>query len=142
VQNLSSRHLHISIVDLQPDWAIDSLVPDAPELAPGQTREFALHASLNDARFATGREVMKVLATVDPVDPGLLKLPALGLPYLPTGPRGHGESALDELFRILQEPLVGTRRLEFARAPSSGWTVAHTEIEIYCPQAALAVAGG
>lgn len=142
MHNSSLQHLHIAIIDLQPDWAIDTLVPDAPELSPGATREIALRATLTDPNFTTGREVLKVLGTVDPVDPELLTLPALGRAYQPKGPRGRSEPALDELFRILQEPLVEQRKVAFASAPSRGWTVVQKEIEIYRQPAAPATAGG
>ncbi len=131
VRNGSQQHLQIAIIDLQPDWAIDTLVPDAPQLSPGEIRDIALHAMLTDPNFATGREVLKVLGTIDHVDPELLKLPALGHAYLPKGPRGYGESMLDELFRILQDPLTKQKKVGFPSTPSSGWTVAQTELEIY-----------
>jgi hypothetical protein len=141
VRNGSQQHLQVAIIDLQPNWAIGTLVPDAPQLSPGETRDIALHAMLTDPGCATGREVLKVLGTVDHVDPGLLTLPALGQAYLRKSPRAH-ESVLDKLFRILEDPLTEQRQVGFPRTPSSGWTVAQTELEIYRQPAALVAAGG
>jgi len=131
IRNASAQYLQIAVIDLQPDWSIDTLVPDAPELSPAETRDLVLHAELADPASTSEREVLKVLATRDPVDAGLLSLPPLGDTYLPRSPRGSNLSSLDELFRILHQPLIAQRNVALASSPSSGWTASQTELEIY-----------
>jgi len=67
------------------------------------------------------------------LEPSLMTLPALGQPRRAPQRRGPGESALDELIRILQDPLEGSRHVTLAHSPSRGWTVAQVELAISRP---------
>ncbi|MBC7975163.1 MAG: caspase family protein [Myxococcales bacterium] len=140
IRNDSSQDLQIALIDLQSNWAINTLVPDQPQLAPREVRELRLTARIphQDPTVTTGWDLLKVLATKstgDPVNYGLVNLPPLGKPYQLKGPRGEDASPLDRLIGILQEPEVASRTVEFAKTPSSGWTIAQKRIEIVRPGA-------
>jgi hypothetical protein len=86
-----------------------------------------------DPAVTTGWDILKVLATKstgDPVNYALVNLPPLGKQYQPKGPRGKDDPPLDQLLGILQEPTEERRTVEFAKTPTSGWTIAQVRIDI------------
>jgi hypothetical protein len=131
ITNRSARPLALALLDLRPDWSISLLTPDGLDLDPGEQRDIALSATVPGDAYASGRDVLKVLATRDPVDGSLLKMPALGEPWVPRGPRGPDDPPLEELMRILQEPLQARRNADPVTAPSSGWTVVQAEFVVH-----------
>jgi hypothetical protein len=132
IHNGSQYDLQLALLDLQPDWGI-SLIPDIPDLVTGETRDVALQTSLPDG-FVAGRDVLKVLAALagpDVVKAFLLELPALGKPRATRTAREPDESALNELIRIMQDPLEQGRHAALPRSPSRGWTMIQAEIEVF-----------
>lgn len=142
VRNQSMQELQLSIIDLQADWAIDTLTSEPAQLPPGATRDFAIKASFTAATLAdptilSEKDVLKVLATKRAAQARLLQLPPLIKASSREALRGPVRepqqtlSSLDNLFELLQEPSEVMRKAELASTPSDGWTVVQTEIEIY-----------
>jgi len=98
--------LNLTVLGLQPDWAIAQIHPDRGRgsfevLEAGATCRIAFRAALPPGR-ASGREILKVFATLEPVDFSWLALPALGHP-LPRGRalRGGSRGKLEQLLAAL-----------------------------------------
>ncbi len=79
--NTSQLVLHLAVLDLQPDWGISQVFPTATaapcfELEPGAEQLLPLRADL-PAGCDRGRDVLMVLAAIDPTDFRCLELPPL-----------------------------------------------------------------
>jgi CHAT domain-containing protein len=127
ITNTSRHALLVDILNMRPDWSIVRLTANSRELEGGGTLEFPMRASLIDPTWSPARDVLKVLATADMLDASLLTLSVLGAPPLERGPRGPEDPPLQELFRILQDPLVEQRNADLVNVPSSRWTIETAE---------------
>jgi hypothetical protein len=138
IANNSSQVLNVAILDLGPGWAISSAHPEEafhPIDPGGEPWRLSLQAGLPEGK-TSGKDVLKVIATVDPPPAyDQLTLPSLDQP-LPASRRGAGirgpgaaSSPLDDLFAAVSAERP-TRSLLSGGQPSRGWTVAHAEVEI------------
>jgi len=131
--NRSSSPLIFYQLDLQPDWSIVLFDPDGGIVEAGKTVTPHLHGWVDDPLDQSSRDVITVLATREPVDASLLTLAAMGAPALLRGPRGDNDPPLQELMRILQDPLHAARNAAPDATPSTGWIVAQVEFETTRP---------
>jgi hypothetical protein len=136
VTNRSTAVVNVSVLDLGSDWSVSSALEDEPfhPIDGGATWQLPLRARLAKGQ-RTGKDVLKVIATVDPPPPyEMLYLPALDQPIPPESERGAMRSAgaLSPLGELLaaasaDQPM---RSLTAGGQTTRGWAVAHAEIEI------------
>lgn len=84
LENAGAVTLNAAVLDLQPDWGIQQIVPyrdAAPWIAlePGCPLEVELTADLPDG-LDQGADVLKAVAAVGPFELATLELPAIGTP--------------------------------------------------------------
>lgn len=131
IANTSSLVLHVAVLNLQPDWGIAQVLPTASsapclELEPDSENLLPLRAYL-PASFARGRDILTVVAAVEPTDFRCLELP----PLASAGPvRTGGSQPQNGLERYLSS-LVSTP-FRSTRDPHAGrdWITAQVAIEI------------
>jgi hypothetical protein len=86
IRNASSKVLNVTVLDLQPDWGVSKVYPARAgafePLDPGAELLLPLRADLPQG-LADGRDILKVLATIDTTDFGPLELPPLDAPPRP-----------------------------------------------------------
>jgi hypothetical protein len=134
VKNKSSQVLNVTVLDLQPDWGITQVYPrDTKSISfdPGQEQLIPLQANLPTS-YTSGRDVLKVFATVGATDFRWLELPALDQPPKPRGPvmRGGVSNPLDSLLAAIVAAKPKTRNLEPAANPSGEWVTAQVEVRV------------
>lgn len=134
VKNMSTSVLNVAVLDLQPDWGITQVHPSLPEwfapLDPGQEQLIPLSADLPE-RYANGRDVLKVFATVGTANFHWLQMSPLDQP--PTRNilmRGSSASPLDQLLAAMAADRPATRNLTPAAYPSQEWTTSQVEVQV------------
>lgn len=141
--NDKSRILNITVLDLEPNWQIEQIVPnDAGAfelLQPGETKEQLLEAWLPDG-YEEAADIFKVFATQRTSGFRCLELPALDQPPASRGTRGAPSSdpleALLEAFTDSEAPQateIATRQVKILSDPQKrqkAWAVAQVEVRV------------
>jgi hypothetical protein len=129
-----TRPLSIVVLDLQPGWSIEQVVPasrglDVMTLDPGVEELVPLQACL-PAGIDEGQDLIKVLGTIDPVSFRWLELPRPEEPRV----RGVGHRVpLDELEAILDRSGAGVSRARDGRSVSRvswQWVVEQRRVRV------------
>ena len=130
LENRSVRELNVAVLDLQADWSIRQIYPEAAFLPlDSEAVERIPFAVTWPFRQRRGRELLKIFAVSGTVDLRWLELPALGEPPLPL-PRGRSGSPLDSLFAALTGSPPPSRSLVPERQPQHSWTVVDLTLEV------------
>lgn len=122
VQNKSNEVLNVSVLDLQPDWAINQIYPRGgafEALDPGQKFNLPVRVRLPQG-YKKGTDVLKVFATIDPTSFRWLELPAFV---------SDKRKAIDQLLAAVASEKSMVRQVEVLASPESEWTVRQVEIE-------------
>jgi hypothetical protein len=138
ITNQSTTSLNIGVLDLQPDWGISLVYP------PGTGDSFVqldagkellplipLRAWL-PAGYVAGRDLMKVVAAVGPIEFRLLELPALGQAPISrrTERRRNLANDLETLMNTITSEAPRTRNVTTPANPSVEWTSASVELRV------------
>jgi hypothetical protein len=136
IKNNSPQILNVTVFDLQPDWGATQIYPSGPgdnfvAFDPGQEMVIPLRASLPKA-YLTGRDIVKVFATVGTTNFRWLELPALDQPRSPSHvARGvRSIDPLEAMFATFASDRPLTRNLNPATVPSKEWITAQVEINM------------
>jgi hypothetical protein len=132
----SKQVINIAILDLQPDWGIRQIYPPGAgesfiPIDAGQAEPFQLQAML-PASYKSGKDIIKVFATVGESSFRWLELPSLDKPLdvKRAAIRGAPSDPLEQLLAALTEDKASTRQLNPAASPSKEWTTAQIEVQI------------
>jgi len=135
IKNNSPQILNVTVFDLQPDWGAAQIYPSGHgdnfvAFDPGQELVIPLQASLPKA-YRTGRDIMKVFATVGATNFRWLELPALDQPRSRSGiMRSAPSDPLEAMFATFAAARPLTRNLTPATVPSKEWITAQVELNI------------
>ncbi len=135
VANNSKKAINVVVLDLASDWSVSIAHPEERFLTVepnGEPLRLALQAAL-PPDSATGFDVLKVVATVDPpAGFELLALPPLDQPVPPAAQRGGVTRSAGPLGALLAA--VGadrpTRAMSTGAQPTSAWAVRHVKVEV------------
>ena len=132
VTNRAAQPVNVVVLDLSSDWSVSVAHPDDRFLtvAPGEEPlRLPLRGVLPDGQ-TSGRDTLKVVATVDP-PPGfeLLALPPLDRPIPPAAGRTRSAGPLGDLLAAVAADRP-TRALTTGAVPGRGWAVGHAEVEV------------
>lgn len=138
IKNASTEVLNVTVLDLRSDWAISKAYPAHAgafePFDPGRELLLPLRAAIVEAGVDSVRDVMKVLATVDTTDFGLLELPSLDQASGARGPRARARPLASPLERLLAavagDAPSGSRALTAASSASHEWTTAQVELRV------------
>lgn len=134
IRNDSDFELQVAVLDLQPDWGISQVHPasgGAVTLAPGDSTIARLEVDL-PFEGSEGRDLLKVVATREPVDFSWLVLPALDGSGATRRWRSGGEprGPLESLFARLTADRPATRTVRTVVPAGGDWTVADVELRV------------
>jgi hypothetical protein len=133
IKNNSSQVLNVAVLDLQPDWGITQVFPRDTQflpLDPGQEQLLPLQANLPTG-YTSGRDVLKIFATIGPVDFRWLELPALDQPPKPKGGATRGAAnPLEALFAAIVATKPKKRNFDQGLNPSGEWVAKQLEVEV------------
>jgi CHAT domain-containing protein/tetratricopeptide (TPR) repeat protein len=137
IRNQASVPLLVSAFDLAPDWGITRFIPadgsSFKDLEPGEELVLPLRASLPEG-YADATDILKVFATLRPVDLSVLELPPLDTPWSSLGAgRDLGGRGDDPLSRLLLAAAGDrqTRSLTVpASIPSQEWVTAQVDVRV------------
>jgi len=131
VRNKYSKPIHVTVLDLQCDWAITQIYPAGAgtfeTVDPGDELTLPLHMTL-PAAYESGIDVIKVFATVEPTSFRSLEMPPLDQPA--SGFRGVPANKLEQFLSEFS-PANNNKRL--ASIPINAetlWTAHQVEIEV------------
>jgi caspase domain-containing protein/subtilase family protein len=122
VENPSDRQLYVVILDLSGDGSVEPLYPSpgaVEELPPGGVLRHVLGAGIPAGRDETV-DVVKVIATTEPIDPAVFTQAAVKL----ATPRGDSS-----LRAFLEDAAVGRPRTLTPRDPDD-WTTAQRRLTV------------
>jgi hypothetical protein len=126
IQNASNQPLYLTILDLSTDGSIALVFPEAPGaeeiLAPGGIWRSRLRTTLPPNRQSV-RDILKVFATVDPVDFSSLTQPAV------RGGETRSLASNDPLTQLLANATMGTAR-GVSRVRLDSWVTAQRVIGV------------
>jgi hypothetical protein len=127
IQNNSFQAFNVAVLDLASDWSIQQIAPGKAEnfitIEAGRKESIAISAT------SEGEDVVKILATVGPIDYRWLELPSLDEDIQPKGLSRLG-NPLEELLVAIEDEQPPTRRLSVARSPSREWTTKQISLTI------------
>jgi Caspase domain len=133
----SKQVLNVTVLDLQPDWAIKQVYPSGAgayfsTIDPEKEESFPLQADL-PASYKEGKDIIKVFATVHQTNFRWLELPVLDQPLVQKeATRGNSPTnPLEQLMTIITKDKAVTRDLNPSATPSKEWTTAQLEVKIY-----------
>lgn len=134
LRNETDQVLNLTVLDLAPDWAITQVYPSGSDyfmpLDPGQEQVLPLRGDL-PADYQTGKDVIKVFATVGTTNFRWLELPALDQPPTRSAlTRGGPADPLERLMAALTWQKPNTRNLNPASYPSKEWVTAQVEVRL------------
>ena len=133
VKNLSDNLLRVVVLDLQPDWGITQVFPEPPELfleLDAHCEELVpLRADLPYG-YETGRDILKVFASLKSANYRWLEMPSLDCGDRRTKDAKRSPSGLDLLFDAISDDQPRMRNLSPAAYPSRGWTTTQIELNI------------
>jgi hypothetical protein len=134
IKNLSATVLNVAVLDLQPDWGISQVYPTLPEwfapLDPNEEQLVPLCAEL-PAGYESGRDILKVFATVGAGNFHWFQLAALDLPRPALSPaRSSSNGALNQMLRALVAERPPMRNVTPAAFPGDEWATAQVEVEV------------
>jgi hypothetical protein len=132
IENKHTQVLNVTVLNLQPDWAIRQIYPSGAAkyepLDPGQVIQLSLRAGL-PSLYQEGTEVLKVFATAGTSNFRWLELPSLDNPQQSSQAlRGAPSDPLEELLSAMMLQGDGLRQLTLAAQASSEWSVAQVEV--------------
>jgi hypothetical protein len=126
----------IRIRDLQHEWAVQQIYPSGAAdnfvaFDPGQELVIPLRASLPKG-YRTGRDVLKVFATVGTTNFRWLELPAPDRPPAHGGVTRGGRLAapLEQMFAAFAADRLPAPDLKPAAVPGKEWVAAQVELNI------------
>ncbi|MCM3872313.1 MAG: tetratricopeptide repeat protein [Pyrinomonadaceae bacterium] len=135
VCNTSQRTLAVSLLDLQPDWAISEVHPNADVdhalLEPGEQNALTMPLQVAlPSGFQQGTDVIKAFATIAVTSFRWLELPPIDQPSIRT--RGIGRGSANPLEELLAVNPQDAETLDQAllAAQSVEWTTAQIEVRI------------
>ena len=127
IQNNSFQALNVAVLDLASDWSIEQISPGKREnfitIEPGRKESIAIPAT------SQGEDIVKIIATVGPINFRWLELPSLDENIQPKGLSRLG-NPLEVLLVAIDEEQPPTRKLSVARSPSREWTTKQISLTI------------
>jgi hypothetical protein len=138
VINRSTRPFNVTVLDLQPSWAIVQAYPpdsDYEELEPARGPLIIPFQVSLPPRSEGGIETLKVLATIKPTSFRPLLLPPLDQPIPSSSPargsrRGIVMDPLSQLLDAVGAKQPRTRDLSAAAVPGLEWAIAKRQVRI------------
>jgi hypothetical protein len=133
----SNKVLNITVLDLQPDWGVSQIYPMNPgesfvPIDPDNETFVPLEVNLPDG-YKSGKDIIKVFATLDQTSFRSLELPALDQPSTKTKEASRGNipsSPLEQLMATITKDKPATRNINLSSTPSREWTTAQIEINV------------
>jgi Caspase domain len=127
IQNNSFQAFNVAVLDLASDWSIQQIAPGKAEkfitIEAGKKETIAISAT------SEGEDIVKILATVGPIDYRWLELPSLDEDIQPKGLFRSG-NPLEVLLEAIDKDQPPTRKLSVARSPSREWTTKQVSLTI------------
>jgi hypothetical protein len=133
----SNQVLNVAILALQSDWAVSQIYPTNPgenfiPIDPDSEEFFPLEAGLPE-NYKSGKDIIKVFATLDQTSFRSLELPALDQPSTKTKGDRRGNipsSPLEQLMATITKDKPATRNISPSSTPSREWTTAQIEVNV------------
>ncbi|MGH9980327.1 MAG: caspase family protein [Nitrososphaeraceae archaeon] len=137
----SNQVLNVAILALQSDWAVSQIYPTNPgenfiPIDPDGEEFFPLEAGLPE-NYKSGKDIIKVFATLDQTSFRSLELPVLDQQQTTTKreiTRGSGvnipKSPLEQLMATITKDKPATRNISPSSTPSKEWTTAEIEVNV------------
>jgi caspase domain-containing protein len=137
----SNQVLNVAILALQSDWAVSQIYPTNPgenfiPIDPDSEEFFPLEAGLPE-NYKSGKDIIKVFATIDQTSFRSLELPVLDQQQTTTKreiTRGGGvnvpTSPLEQLMATITKDKPATRNISPSSTPSKEWTTAEIEVNV------------
>jgi hypothetical protein len=137
----SNQVLNVAILALQSDWAVSQIYPTNPgenfiPIDPDSEEFFPLEAGLPE-NYKSGKDIIKVFATIDQTSFRSLELPVLDQQQTTTKreiTRGSGvnipKSPLEQLMATITKDKPATRNISPSSTPSKEWTTAEIEVNV------------
>jgi len=137
----SNQVLNVAILALQSDWAVSQIYPTNPgenfiPIDPDSEEFFPLEAGLPE-NYKSGKDIIKVFATLDQTSFRSLELPVLDQQETATKreiTRGSGvnipKSPLEQLMATITKDKPATRNISPSSTPSKEWTTSEIEVNV------------
>lgn len=139
----SNQVLNVAILALQSDWAVSQIYPMNPgenfvPIDPESEEFFPLEAGLPE-NYKSGKDIIKVFATLDQTSFRSLELPVLDQQQQQTTKkkeitRGGGVNVptnpLEQLMATITKDKPATRNISPSSTPSKEWTTAEIEVNV------------
>jgi hypothetical protein len=137
----SNQVLNVAILALQSDWAVSQIYPTNPgenfiPIDPDSEEFFPLEAGLPE-NYKSGKDIIKVFATLDQTSFRSLELPVLDQQQTTKKreiTRGGGvnipKSPLEQLMATITKDKPATRNISPSSTPSKEWTTAEIEVNV------------
>jgi hypothetical protein len=137
----SNQVLNVAILALQSDWAVSQIYPTNPgenfiPIDPDSEEFFPLEAGLPE-NYKSGKDIIKVFATLDQTSFRSLELPVLDQQETTTKreiTRGSGvnipKSPLEQLMATITKDKPATRNISPSSTPSKEWTTSEIEVNV------------
>jgi hypothetical protein len=135
IRNRSDFDLEIAVLDIQPDWGVSQVHPAGGGAVTVGPNEETVARLVVDLPFEgeEGRDLLKVIATREPVDFSWLCLPALdgsGATRRRSGTGARPSGSLEALFAGLTADRPATRSGHPEVPPGDDWAVADVELRV------------
>ena len=133
VKNNYSTAVNITVLDLQPDWAISQIYPARGAafelLDPDQDLLLPMQMTL-PPNYDRGTDIIKVFVTVEPTSFRWLELPTLDHPDFVGNVRGVPVNELESLLSAFSPVGARTRNATVSISAATLWTAHQVEIEV------------
>ena len=134
IKNNSDKHLNITVLDLESDWAVEQVHPYQPgenliTLSPGQEEKCPFQLSLPEG-YREGRDIAKVFATLGSANFRYLELPSLDQPLQSKSINTKASNPLEEILSKIDESKPSTRKLNPAKNPSLEWITVQISVTV------------
>jgi hypothetical protein len=126
IQNNSFQALNVAVLDLASDWSIEQVSPGAENFI---TIEAGRKEIIPIRTTSEGQDIVKILATVGPINFRWLELPSLDEDIQSKGLSRLG-NPLEDLLVAIDKDQPPTRKLSVARSPSREWTTKQVSLTI------------
>jgi len=127
IQNHSFQALNVAVLDLASNWSIEQISPGKGEnfitIEAGKKESIAIRAT------SEGEDVVKIIATVGPINFRWLELPSLDEDIQSKGLSRSG-NPLEALLVAIDNEQPPTRKLSVAQSPSREWTTKQLSLTI------------